>query len=110
MFNLGGSEVIVILLVALIVLGPEKLPETARKIGNVMGELRRMSTGFQQELRAAVDDTIKDRPPADAPAADGAATSAAPIEEPAADAPKLEAVPDEAPEVRADVRPDDPAA
>ena len=56
MFNVGGGEVLVILLVALIVLGPDKLPETARKIGNVMGEVRRMSAGFQNEMRAAIED------------------------------------------------------
>ena len=42
MFNVGAGELLVILLIALIVLGPDKLPDTARKIGNVMGELRRM--------------------------------------------------------------------
>jgi sec-independent protein translocase protein TatB len=56
MFNIGGGELIVILLVALIVLGPDKLPEAARKVGNVMGELRRMSNGFQEELRNALDE------------------------------------------------------
>lgn len=43
--------------IAMIVLGPEKLPEIARKVGKVMGELRRVSDGFQQELRQAVNDT-----------------------------------------------------
>ncbi len=61
MFNVGTGELLVILLIALIVLGPDKLPDTARKIGNVMGELRRMSSGFQNEMRAAMDDVT--RPP-----------------------------------------------
>lgn len=61
MFNVGAGELLVILLIALLVLGPDKLPETARKIGNVMGELRRMSSGFQNEMRAAMDDAA--RPP-----------------------------------------------
>jgi hypothetical protein len=47
MFNVGASELLVILLVALIVLGPEKLPETARKMGNIVAELRRMASGFR---------------------------------------------------------------
>ena len=47
MFNVGAGEVLVILLIALIILGPDKLPDAARKVGNVMGELRRMSQGFQ---------------------------------------------------------------
>lgn len=56
MFNIGGPEVLVILLLALIVLGPQRLPEAAKQIGKAMGELRRMSSGFQQELRSALDE------------------------------------------------------
>lgn len=56
MFNIGGGELLVILLVALLVLGPDKLPEAARKMGNVTAELRRMSSGFQRELREAMID------------------------------------------------------
>lgn len=56
MFNIGGGELLVILLVALLVLGPDKLPEAARKMGNVTAELRRMSSGFQRELREAMVD------------------------------------------------------
>lgn len=57
-FNTSGTELLVILLVALIVLGPEKLPEAARKVGNVMKELRRMSSGFQAEVRDALAEPI----------------------------------------------------
>ena len=55
MFNVGGPEVLVILLVALIVLGPQQLPKAVRSVGNVMSELRRMSSGFQDEIRSAMD-------------------------------------------------------
>jgi sec-independent protein translocase protein TatB len=57
MFNVGSGELLVILLLALIVLGPEKLPDAARKVGNVVAELRRMSQGFQDEVRRAMEDT-----------------------------------------------------
>jgi sec-independent protein translocase protein TatB len=56
MFNLGGGEILVILLLALIVLGPQRLPEAARKLGNAVGEVRRMATGFQSEIKAAFDE------------------------------------------------------
>ncbi len=59
MFNVGGGELLVILLVALIVLGPTKLPEAARQFGRVMNELRRISSGFQREMREALDDPIE---------------------------------------------------
>jgi sec-independent protein translocase protein TatB len=55
MFNVGGGELLIILFVALVVLGPDKLPDAARKIGNVMGEVKRMSSGFQDEFKAAMD-------------------------------------------------------
>lgn len=55
MFNVGGGELLIILFVALVVLGPDKLPDAARKIGNVMGEVKRMSAGFQDEFKAAMD-------------------------------------------------------
>ena len=55
MFNVGGGEVIVILLLALIVLGPDKLPNAAKQAGKYLGEFRRMSQGFQDEIKQAMD-------------------------------------------------------
>jgi sec-independent protein translocase protein TatB len=61
MFNVGGGELLVIALIALIVLGPQRLPDAARQVGRVMGDLRRISSGFQQELKVAFDED-DDRP------------------------------------------------
>lgn len=57
---MSGSEIVVIVLLALIVLGPEKLPEAIRRFGRVYGELKRMSTGFQSEFRNAFDEPIRE--------------------------------------------------
>jgi sec-independent protein translocase protein TatB len=54
MGNLGGGEILVIFLAALIFLGPEKLPEVARQIGKVVGEVRKVSAGFQREVHDAM--------------------------------------------------------
>jgi sec-independent protein translocase protein TatB len=59
-FNVTGGELVIILLVALIVLGPEKLPDAIRKVGRVYGELRRMSAGFQSELKDALDEPMRE--------------------------------------------------
>ncbi len=59
MFNIGGGELLVILLIALIVLGPTKLPEAARQVGAVARELRRMSSSFQAELKSALDEPVE---------------------------------------------------
>ena len=55
MFNVGGPEILVIVIVALVVLGPEQLPKAMRTFGNVMGEIRKVSSGFQAEMRNAMD-------------------------------------------------------
>ncbi len=55
MFNVGGAEMVVVFLVALLVLGPEQLPKAMRTFGNVMGEIRKVSGGFQAEMRKAMD-------------------------------------------------------
>lgn len=64
MLNVGVPEMLVILVVALLVLGPERLPGAARQAGRVMGELRRISSGLQAELRDAmeIDDGPSPRP------------------------------------------------
>ena len=60
MFNVGGMELLVIAVVALVVLGPDKLPGAIRQIGQVTGELRRISQGFQTDLRGALDDAERE--------------------------------------------------
>lgn len=52
--NLGAGEILVILLLALLVLGPDKLPGAARSIGKGMTQFRKLSQGFEQEVRSAM--------------------------------------------------------
>ena len=60
MFNLQGSEIIVFLLLALVVLGPEKLPDAVRKFTKTYAEFKKMSTGFQSELKSALDEPMRE--------------------------------------------------
>ena len=60
MFNLSGSEIVFLLLIALIVLGPEKLPEAVRKFGKAYSEFKKMSSGFQSELKTALDEPMRE--------------------------------------------------
>ncbi len=53
--SLGPAEILVILIVALIVLGPKKLPEAGRQVGKAIAEVRKWSQGFQDEIRGAMD-------------------------------------------------------
>lgn len=63
MLNLSTGELLVIFLVALVVLGPNKLPEAARQMGRMAAELRRLSSGFQDEMRAAMQEPVPTLPP-----------------------------------------------
>src|SRR5438093_10214352 len=53
--SLGPAEILVILIVALIVLGPDRLPKAARQLGKALGEVRRWSSNVQDDLRSALD-------------------------------------------------------
>ena len=51
MFNVGGSEVLLILLVALLVLGPKKLPDLAKTLGRVLAEFKRASSDVHNSVK-----------------------------------------------------------
>jgi sec-independent protein translocase protein TatB len=55
-FNLGMSEIVVILIVALVFLGPKKLPELASGIGKMIRELRKATSDIKNEIQ--LDETI----------------------------------------------------
>lgn len=60
MFNLSGSEIIVILLLALVVLGPDKLPDAVRRAGRTYADLRKMTTTFQREMKSAMEEPVRE--------------------------------------------------
>lgn len=73
--NLGGAEILVILLVALLVLGPEKLPGAARSVGRGLSHLRRLSGGIEAEIRNAMgeaDDAARQGPSSRSPSSGSA--------------------------------------
>jgi TatA/E family protein of Tat protein translocase len=55
MFGIGGQELILILVVALLVFGPKRLPELARSLGRGLAEFRRASSDLRQTLQEAAD-------------------------------------------------------
>ena len=67
MFNISATELLVIAVVALLVLGPEKLPDAMRKLGRATREIRRVTSGFEAELRDALSDPIETPTPPPAP-------------------------------------------
>ena len=70
MFGIGMPELILILALALIVLGPRRLPEIARALGKGMAEFRRATDELKDEMRqveAEIDQSSAQATPKDDP-------------------------------------------
>ena len=90
MFDFGFSELVVICVVALVVLGPTRLPGVVRKIGRWVGKARSMAREFREqlenevnveELNRAVKRQVMDEAPTSPPPEAGMSTpSAAPAD------------------------------
>lgn len=58
LFGIGWMEMVVIGLVALIVVGPERLPQAARAVGKVVGYVTRQVRNIQEEIRTPVENEV----------------------------------------------------
>jgi len=67
MFGIGMTELLVIFVIALLVLGPKRLPEMARSLGRGMAEFRRASSDMRREFVDLAED-VKIEDPARTPA------------------------------------------
>jgi sec-independent protein translocase protein TatB len=56
MFDIGWSEILMIAVVAIIVVGPKDLPRMLRTLGKTMGQLRRTANDFKRQF----DDALKE--------------------------------------------------
>jgi sec-independent protein translocase protein TatB len=55
MSGIGGSEFILLCLIGLLILGPERLPRVARQIGGWLGKARQMTRAMQRQLEEELD-------------------------------------------------------
>jgi sec-independent protein translocase protein TatB len=55
MFDIGFSEIVVIAVVALVVIGPERLPKTARTLGLLFGRLQRYVNDVKSDIRREME-------------------------------------------------------
>ena len=56
MFNVGPMELVVIFILALLVVGPKKLPEVSRQLGKGLREFRRVSDEVRGEIDGALSE------------------------------------------------------
>jgi len=57
--SVGAPEILVILVLALLVLGPERLPQAARTMGRWVGEVRKITGSLQAEVQDVVDEVMR---------------------------------------------------
>jgi Tat protein translocase TatB subunit len=77
MFGIGMTELMVIFVIGLVVLGPKRLPELARSLGRSLGEFRRASNEVRREFLSVADEAKIDPISFEAPAEPGAKPQAA---------------------------------
>jgi sec-independent protein translocase protein TatB len=61
MLGIGGSEIVIIALLFLVIFGPNKLPQMARDLGRFVSEARRSIDEFKEELTASSEEGEEDR-------------------------------------------------
>ena len=65
MFGIGTSEILIILLIALIILGPKEIPKIARTLGRTMREFQRATDELKHTIDAEIeiDEEVTDKKP-----------------------------------------------
>ena len=55
MFGIGGQELVLLMIIGLVVLGPERLPRIANQVGGWLGQARRMTRVMKRQLEEELD-------------------------------------------------------
>ncbi|MBA4370911.1 MAG: twin-arginine translocase TatA/TatE family subunit [Coriobacteriaceae bacterium] len=55
MFGIGGSEIVIIAVFALLIFGPDKIPDVARQVGRIVADFKRYQASMEAAFRAEMD-------------------------------------------------------
>ena len=58
--DVGGGEILLILVVVFLIFGPSKLPEMSRKLGKTMNDLKRASNDIRREIQQGANEVTRD--------------------------------------------------
>ncbi|HNS18135.1 MAG TPA: twin-arginine translocase TatA/TatE family subunit [Bacteroidales bacterium] len=58
--DIGGGEILLILVIVFLLFGPSKLPEMSRKLGKTMNELKKASNDIRREIQQGADEVTRD--------------------------------------------------
>ena len=58
MLNFSPEKLFLVAIIALVVLGPNRLPQAARSLGRFLAQMRHMSSSFHDEVRGALSDPL----------------------------------------------------
>ena len=95
--QIGPLEILVVSVIALIVFGPQRLPEIARSVGKALNEFKRQASDIRAEFESGLE--VEDEPAAPGPIVHkGTTPEAAPVAKLPEDPPKMDPDPDAAPE------------
>ena len=88
MFDIGPGELLLVAIIGLLVLGPQRLPKVAAEIGKWVGRARRTASQLRRQLEREIELSELETPPRAPPSAEAPAPpSAQPPAPPAADTP-----------------------
>ncbi|MBN1289080.1 MAG: twin-arginine translocase TatA/TatE family subunit [Actinobacteria bacterium] len=60
MFGLGPTELIIILVIALVIFGPSRLPKIGQSIGNALREFRDSTAKVEEEVKKGLEESVQD--------------------------------------------------
>jgi sec-independent protein translocase protein TatA len=84
LFDVGGGEMLMIFVIALLLFGGQRMPELARGLGKSIREFKKVTSGVEEQIKQAIDEAPESpKPPRPRPLAPPPAAPTNPVPPPA---------------------------